>query len=109
MSGYFVLKQSGTQYMFNLKAGNHETLLTSERYSTKQSAQGGIASVQQNAAHDERFKKSTAKDGSMYFTLTAGNGESLGRSEMYPTAAARDKGIAAVKTAAVNAPTKEGA
>ena len=44
----------------------------------------------------------------MYFTLTAGNGESLGSSEMYPTAAARDKGIAAVKTAAVNAPTKEG-
>ena len=46
MSGYFVLKRSGTQFMFNLHAGNHEVILTSEQYTTKASAEGGIAAVQ---------------------------------------------------------------
>lgn len=49
MSGYYELKRSGDQYMFNLKAGNHEVILTSERYTTKASAQDGIASVRQNS------------------------------------------------------------
>jgi uncharacterized protein YegP (UPF0339 family) len=36
MAGKFVLKKSGDQYMFNLEAGNGETIATSERYKTKQ-------------------------------------------------------------------------
>ena len=44
MSGIFHLKRSGTQYMFNLKStGNGEVVLTSERYTTKQNAEAGIA------------------------------------------------------------------
>ncbi len=98
MSGYYELKRSGDQYMFNLKAGNHEVILTSERYTTKASAQDGIASVRQNSPLDERYQRKTATNGSPYFTLTAANGQSIGRSEMYSSAAARDAGIASVKT-----------
>lgn len=38
MSAFFDLKRSLTQYMFNLKGGNGETVLTSERYTSKQGA-----------------------------------------------------------------------
>ncbi|AEE65993.1 Uncharacterized conserved protein [Bordetella pertussis] len=107
MSGYFVLKASGTQYMFNLHAGNHEIILTSERYTSKASAQDGIASVQKNAPDDARYQRLTAKDGSPYFSLTATNGQSIGRSEMYKTTQARDNGIASVKSNAPGAPTKD--
>lgn len=107
MSGYFVLKPTGAQYMFNLKAGNHETILTSERYATKAAAQAGIASVKQNAPLDERYSRLSAKDGSPYFTLKAGNGEPIGRSEMYSSTSARDNGIASVKANAPNAATRE--
>ena len=55
MSGYYELKRSGDQYMFNLKAANHEVILTSERYTSKASALEGIASVRQNSPVDARY------------------------------------------------------
>ena len=40
MAGYFQLKTAASgQWMFNLKAGNHETVLTSQNYSSKQAAE----------------------------------------------------------------------
>lgn len=35
MSGSYDLKRSGEQYMFNLKAGNGQIILTGERYAAK--------------------------------------------------------------------------
>lgn len=108
MAGYFQLKPAaGGQYMFNLKAGNHETILTSENYASKSGANGGIESVKTNAPKDERYERKTAKDGSRYFVLTAANGQTLGRSEMYSSGAAVEAGIASVKTNAPGAPTKD--
>lgn len=49
MAGKFELKKSGSQYMFNLKAGNGEIIATSERYTTKAAAKAGIESVKNNA------------------------------------------------------------
>lgn len=103
MAGYFELSTAaGSQFKFNLKAGNNQTVLSSELYKTKQSALGGIASVQKNATDDSRYQRKTAKDNSPYFTLVAANGEALGRSEMYSSAGAMETGIASVKA---NAPT----
>ncbi|MDA8444802.1 YegP family protein [Paracidovorax valerianellae] len=106
MSGIFHLKRSGTQYMFNLKSsGNGETVLTSERYTTKQNADAGIASVKANAPYDGRYQKLTASNGSPYFTLTATNGQVIGTSELYSSTTARDNGITWVKTNAPSAST----
>lgn len=106
MSGHFHLKRSGTQYMFNLKSsGNSEVVLTSERYTTKQNAEAGIAAVKANAPYDGRYQKLTATNGSSYFTLTATNGQVIGTSEFYSSTTARDNGIAWVKTNAPSAPT----
>ena len=84
--------------MFNLKAGNHETILTSENYASKAGANNGIASVKINAPNDARYVRKTATNAARYFVLTAGNGEVLGRSEMYSSGSAMETGIASVKT-----------
>ncbi len=107
MSGYFELKPaSGSQFMFNLKAGNHEVILTSERYSTRAGAENGVASVKENAALDERYQRKMSKDNAPYFVLVAANGQTIGRSEMYSSTKAMEGGIASVKTNAPGAPTK---
>ena len=102
---HFDLKRSGTQFMFNLKGANNEVVLTSERYTTKQSAEGGIASVKANAPLDARYTKLTASNNLPYFTLTAGNGEPIGTSETYSSTISRDQGITWVKTNAPGAGT----
>ncbi len=109
MAGYFELKKDATgKYMFNLIAGNNEVVLTSESYSTKAAAEGGIAAVTKNAASDANFERKKAKDGKPYFSLkSADNGQILGRSEMYSTEAAMEKGVKAVMAAVVGAKTKE--
>ncbi|MDU3301416.1 MAG: YegP family protein, partial [Enterobacter ludwigii] len=61
MSGWFELnKSSDGQFRFVLKAGNGETILTSELYTTKNSAENGIASVRTNSPSDERYEKKVA-------------------------------------------------
>lgn len=110
MAGIFDLKKSGTQYMFNLKsAENGQTVLTSERYTTKQSAKDGIDSVKANASSDSRYQRKNATNGSPYFNLTATNGQVIGTSEMYSSATARDNGIEWVKKNAPSARTDDNA
>ena len=107
MAGDFELKQAaGDHFMFNLKAGNHQVILTSERYATKASAEAGIESVKENAPLDERYQHKAAKSTEPYFVLVASNGQTIGRSEMYSSTDAMEGGIASVKANAPNAPTK---
>ena len=50
MAAKFVLsKTPNGQFRFNLKAGNGEVIATSESYTTKAAALGGIESVKKNA------------------------------------------------------------
>ena len=93
MAGNFLLTKSGTQFKFVLKAGNHETILSSERYASKQSAENGIVSVRTNASKDSQYERKTSKDDKPYFVLKAANSEIIGTSEMYATSAAAEKGI----------------
>ena len=58
MAGTFELKQAKNgQYMFNLKAGNGEIILTSEMYKAKAGAENGITSVRTNAPIDARYER----------------------------------------------------
>ena len=99
MAGYFELKtaKDGQTY-WNLKAGNHEVILTSEMYTTRAAAENGIESVQNNCTNDNRFETRESSNGKPYFVLKAGNGQEIGRSEMYESTAACDNGIASVTT-----------
>jgi uncharacterized protein YegP (UPF0339 family) len=102
MAGKFELKKTTDgQFHFNLKAGNGETILSSETYSAKNSAENGIASVRANAALDAQYERKTSAANEPYFVLKATNQEVIGRSEMYSSATAMESGIASVKS---NAP-----
>ena len=97
MNGWFELsKSSDGQFRFVLKAGNAETILTSELYVTKGSAEGGIASVQANCSEDSRYERKTSSNGKPFFNLKAANHQVIGSSQMYSSESARDSGIASV-------------
>lgn len=98
MAGWFELsKASDGQFRFVLKAGNAETILSSELYKARGSAENGIASVQTNSAADERFERKTAANGKFFFNLKATNGQVIGTSQMYASESTRDGGIGSVK------------
>jgi uncharacterized protein YegP (UPF0339 family) len=88
MAAKFELKKSkNDKFVFNLLASNGQV----------------IESVRKNAPDDGRFGRLSAKDGSPYFTLKAGNGQVIGQSQMYSGAKARDAGIESVQAHAPQA------
>lgn len=105
MAGKFVMTKTNHGHLVvNLKAGNGEVIFTSEFYKAKSGAMAGIESVRKNAKSDEQFERRTSKANEPYFVLKAGNGEVLGKSEMYSSANAMENGIASVKK---NAPSAD--
>lgn len=99
MAGWFELgKSSDGQFRFVLKAGNAETILTSELYKAVDSAKNGIASVQANSADAARYEKKESSNGKAYFNLKAANHQVIGTSQMYASTASRDAGIASVQS-----------
>lgn len=101
MPGHYIIKKStaAQPYHFVLRADNNQVILTSENYTTKQSAQGGIASCQINSQVDSRYERNKSTAEQPYsFVIKAANGEPIGRSENYSSEASRDGGIVAVKT-----------
>ena len=59
-------KSSDGQFRFTLKGDNGETVLTSELYKTKASAENGIASVKANAGNEARYERLVAANGNKY-------------------------------------------
>lgn len=85
------------QHYFHLLAGNGEKILASEGYTSIAGARGGIASVKSNGLNTQRYLQREARDGSRYFVVTAANGEIIGVSEMYVSAANAERGAATVQ------------
>ena len=105
MAGKFELKMTESgKYMFNLKAGNGQIILVSQMYESKDSAENGIESVRKNSADDARFERKVAKNGEPFFSLTATNGQNIGKSETSSRESAMENGVESVKT---NAPDAE--
>ena len=103
MAGWFErTKNAAGQFHFVLKAGNAQTILTSEGYTTKRAAEAGMASVQTNSTLDERYERKVSSNGKPYFNLRAANHQVIGTSQMYRSTSSRDKGIASVRS---NGPT----
>jgi hypothetical protein len=103
MKGYYELKKAADgRYQFNLCAGNHEVILSSQLYAEKAGAENGIASVRENGTHENRFERKLSAKGEPYFSLKAANGQLIGSSEMYGSEASRDNGIRSVMS---NCPT----
>lgn len=106
--GKFVTKTGKDgQYYFNLVATNGQVILSSEGYTTTAARQNGIDSVKKNGGDASRFEKLTSSSGKPYFTLKAGNGQVIGKSQMYESEAGRDNGIASVISNAPDASVVE--
>lgn len=98
-NGYYVLTknvEANQPYHFVLKAPNHETILSSESYSTEQAARNGIESVRENGPKEENFEMRTSKADEPYFVLKASNSKIIGVSEMYSSIGACKHGIKSV-------------
>jgi uncharacterized protein len=108
MPGKFELKKAkDSQFYFNLKSSNGQTILTSEMYKTKPSALNGIESVKKNAPDDKRYTKKVSASAKPFFVLKAGNNQVIGQSELYDTEKARDAGIESVKKNGPGAKTSD--
>lgn len=103
MGKFVISKRTNGEFQFNLKAGNGQTILASEGYSTKANCENGIESVRKNSQDDNRFDKKTSSNGKSYFNLKATNGQIIGTSEMYESNESRDNGIESVKANAPDA------
>lgn len=83
------------QYFFHLRAGNHAVLVTSEGYSTRTAALGGLLSVLDNGSRTDRYSLLVAANGQHYFVLLAANKQVLATSETYTTTSAAKAGVTA--------------
>ena len=117
--GKFVVKQTKTGFVFNLKAGNGEVIAVSEVYTTEGACMKGIESVRKNAVEakledqtvaevaavtNPKFEVYTDKAGEFRFRLKARNGEIIAVSEGYKAKASCLNGIESVRK---NAPEAE--
>ena len=108
MAGKFEIdKASNGQYIFRLKAGNGEIILSSEQYTTKSACENGVDSVKKNAPDDGRYDRKEAKDGRHYFSLKAANHQIIGQSQMYKSTSGMENGIESVKNNAPDAPVDD--
>ena len=117
--GYFVVRKTNTGVKFDLFAGNHEVIATSEVYASDASCKKGIASVRRNApvagvqnlteepvaaVHCPKFEVYKDKAGEFRFRLKATNGQVIAVSEGYTSMAGCLNGIESVRK---NAPEGE--
>lgn len=103
MAGKFVItKGNDGKFYFNLKAGNGEVILTSQGYKTKADCMSGTESVKNNSADEARFECKKSKDGKDYFVLTATNGQTIGKSQMYKSVSGCSNGVQSVAKSAAD-------
>ncbi|WP_300395949.1 YegP family protein [Henriciella sp.] len=88
---------------FRLKAGNGETILSSEGYKQMASAKNGVESVKKNAPKDSRYEKKETSAGNFMFNLKSTNGQVIGTSQSYKSESGRDNGVESVKKNAPDA------
>ena len=103
MGKFVISTRKNGEFQFNLKAGNGQTILASEGYTTKAACENGIESVKKNSADDSKYDRKTSSNDKFYFNLKATNGQIIGTSEMYESSQGMENGIESVKNNAPDA------
>ena len=117
--GKFVIKETKSGFVFNLKAGNGEVIAVSQVYASEATCKNGIESVKKNAAvHVEdqtvenfevlknpKYELYADKAGEFRFRLKASNGEIIATGEGYKAKASCLNGIASIGKNAPDAET----
>lgn len=97
MGAYDLKTMKDGSFMWNLKAGNGEIILSSQKYKSKASAKKGIASVMKNCGDDGRFERKISRNKKPFFVMKALNGQIIGKSELYESDRSCENGIKSVK------------
>jgi uncharacterized protein len=118
--GKFIINQRTTGFNFYLKAGNGETIGTSEIYDAEAGCLNGIDSVKTNAPEakiedqtlgeeekNPKFELYKDHAGEFRFRLNAVNGKTIFASEGYSAKESCIKGIESVKKNAPEAATEK--
>ena len=103
MAEFLLRKTDSGQFNFSLKNDADKTLLKSEQYNSKASAQNGIESVRTNAPTAARYDLKTGESGKFYFNLKSSNGQIVGTSVMYASEEARNTAVAETQAVAAAA------
>ena len=118
----FVIRYVSSGIKFDLKAGNGQTIATSEVYTTQASCKNGVESVRKNAlkakledqtvrnfqvATNPKFQLYEDKGGQYRFRLKSRNGQTIAISESYTTKAACENGIESIRKNAPEAAVEE--
>jgi len=104
MAGKFeCYKDKAGEFRFRLKAGNGETILSSEGYSAKSGCKNGIESVRKNCVNPDRFEKKETASGKFRFNLKSSNGQVIASSQNYSSASGCDNGMKSVARSAPDA------
>ena len=81
------------QWYFKLTDNNGKTILMcSEGYVTEQGCLNDINSCKAHSGDEKNYESFNGTNGQYYFRLKASNGQIIGKSEGYATAANRDAG-----------------
>ena len=117
----FLIRKTATGFKFDLKAGNGQTIASSEVYASEASCLKGVESVKKNAAGanledlteesvktatNPKFELYTDKAGEYRFRLKARNGEVIATSEGYKAKPSCLNGIESVRKNAHEAKTE---
>lgn len=120
--GKFVIRNVASGLKFDLRAGNGETILSSEVYTTLAACRKGLESVRKNAPlagvenqteenyvslTHPKFEMYEDKSGQFRFRLKARNGQIIATSEGYTAKAGCLNGIESVKRNAADAEVVE--
>jgi amphi-Trp domain-containing protein len=97
-----LFKSKSSGWYFRLRAPNSQTILTSQRYKTKQGAEKGVVAIKKNAL-EENIEYRTSQSDQPYFVIKAANGEVIGTSQMYKRKAGCEKGARSVVSNATDA------
>lgn len=103
MGKFVITTRKDGQFQFSLKAGNGQTILRSEAYTTKAACMNGVESVMKNGTIPDRFERSYTKEEKPYFRLKAGNGQYIGTSSIYESEASLENSITSVMINVINA------
>ena len=110
--GKFIIKPAKKGVKFDLKAGNGETIVSSQVYASLPSCKNGIASIKKNAPvaaledqtvpgfkkeRNPKFEVYTDRKGEFRFRLKAGNGQIIATGEGYKAKKSCLNGIASVR------------
>jgi uncharacterized protein len=102
-TGYYQLIEGDDgAFMYTLRAGNHETILTSRVYWSRGAALDAVAALRLASQLPERFQRHLIDSSAAWFAVSGADGQWLAKSEAYGSRSGLNTGIASVQR---NAPS----